>query len=109
MESTKDAVEERGQHASQPVDCQFTFPLTLYKDSLFPHPPQHLRSLVHLVIAILTEVRWYLTAVLTSISVMITDVEHLFLYLLAFYKSILKNVYSGPLSILKLGYSVFCY
>ena len=35
---------------------------------------------------------------------MITDVEHLFLYLLAFYMSILKNVYSGPLSILKLGY-----
>ena len=41
-----------------------------------PHPQQHLLSLVFLMIAILTGMRWYLIAVLLSISLMI---EHLFM------------------------------
>ena len=43
----------------------------------FLHPYKHL-SLVLLMIAILTSVRWYLTVVLIGTSLMISDVEHLF-------------------------------
>ena len=47
------------------------------------HPHQYLLFLVFLVMAILTGVRWYLTAGLAYISLMMSDAEHLFMYLLA--------------------------
>ena len=62
-------------HSEETIHQQYT------KVPVYPHPHQHLLSLVFLMLAILTGVRWCLIVVLICISLMINDVEHLFLYL----------------------------
>ena len=76
---------------------------------LSPHSHQHLLSFVLMVVAILTGVKWCLIGVLIFISLMISDVKHLFIYLLPFCMySLEKCLFESSTHFFQLGYLVFC-
>ena len=94
----------------------FTFSLSLFilvvpiyiptnSHLFFLHIFANMLSLVSFMIAILTVVRCYLIMVLISLA--ISDVEQLFLYLLAICVSFWKNTCSYPLPVFKLDF-LFC-